>query len=157
MWQRIQSVFLGVAILCLLVALLQPVWENADGTATLYPIYLMQKIKGPSREDVVGTYIPFCLTAILMVAALTIAVQEFRRFDNRLLQIKLGALNSLIIALVIICIVFFSNQVIRENPGVAWRYGLSLYLSFAATVCNWLAMRFIRKDEKLVKDSDRLR
>jgi glucan phosphoethanolaminetransferase (alkaline phosphatase superfamily) len=157
MWQRIQSVFIGLSIVCLIVALLQPVWESLDGQTRLYPIYLMQKMKTEQGESLKEIYIPFCLTAVLIVAALTIAVQEFRRYDNRLLQIKLGALNSLIIALIIICIVWFSNMVIKESPTVNWRYGLSLYLSFAATAFNWIAMRFIRKDEKTVRDSDRLR
>jgi hypothetical protein len=35
--------------------------------------------------------------------------------------------------------------------------GVAMYFVFAAVVCNWLAVRFIRRDEKLVKDSDRLR
>ena len=35
--------------------------------------------------------------------------------------------------------------------------GLGLWLPGAAVICNLLANRFIRKDERLVRDADRLR
>src|SRR5258706_16426389 len=89
MWQRIQSVFLGLTILSLILGLLVPVWVGgSEGIEyRLYPIYFMVKQHG---QITTSQYVPFCLTAILMVAALTIAMMEFRRYDNRFLQIKLG-------------------------------------------------------------------
>ncbi len=155
MWQRIQSVFLGLTILSLILGLLVPVWVGGgEGIEyRLYPIYFMVKQQG---QITTSQYVPFCITAILMVAALTIAMMEFRRYDNRFLQIKLGTLNSLILAGVMICDVVFSNQMSRAYP-VPWKFDYSLYLTFGAVACNWLAIRFIRKDEKMVRDSDRLR
>jgi len=155
MWQRIQSVFLGVVILSLIIGLLFPVWiSGGDGIEyRLYPIYFMIKQNG---QITTSQYVPFCITAVLMVAAVTLAITEFRRYDNRLLQVKLGTLNSLILAGVMICDVLFSNQMIKAYP-FPWKFDLSLYLTFVAVACNWLAIRFIRRDEKLVRDSDRLR
>lgn len=155
MWQRIQSVFLGVVILSLIIGLLMPVWVSAgEGVEyRLYPIYFMVKQNG---QITTSQYFPFCITAMLMVAAVTIAITEFRRYDNRLLQVKLGTLNSLILAGVMICDVLFSNQMIKAYP-IPWKFDFSLYLTFVAVACNWLAIRFIRKDEKMVRDSDRLR
>ena len=37
------------------------------------------------------------------------------------------------------------------------RHGFGLYLPGAAVIFNLIANRFIRKDEKLVRDSDRIR
>jgi Domain of unknown function (DUF4293) len=154
MWQRIQSVFLGVTILSLISGLFFPVIGVEEGTVyRLYPIYFMIKING---QITTSQYIPFSLTAILMVASLVIAIQEIRRFDDRLLQIKLGTLNSLLLAAVMVCNVIFSNQLIKNYP-LPWKYDFSLYSSFVAVVCNWIAIRFIRRDEKLVRDSNRLR
>jgi Domain of unknown function (DUF4293) len=155
MWQRIQSVFLGVAILSLILGLVFPVWtaQGPNIEYRLYPIYFMVKQNG---QITTSQYIPYCLTAMLMAAAITIAIMEFRRYDNRLLQVKLGTLNSLIMAGVMICDVVFSNQMSKAY-SVPWRYDYSLFLTFAAVASNWLAIRFIRRDEKLVKDSDRLR
>jgi hypothetical protein len=155
MWQRIQSVFLGIAILSLLLGLVFPIWIGAEPGMEyrLYPVYFMARQNGQLATSL---YFPFCITAILMSAALMIAIQEIRRFDDRMLQIKLGTLNSLLLAGVMVCAFIFSNQVEKAHP-VAWQYDYSLYLSFIAVACNWLAIRFIRRDEKLVRDSDRLR
>jgi hypothetical protein len=79
---------------------------------------------------------------------------EFRRYDNRLLQVKLGTLNSLLLAVLVIFDIYISNQFVNTYPG---SFGPGLYLILVAIVCNWVAVRFIRRDEKLVKDSDRIR
>jgi len=114
MWQRIQSVFLGLAILSLILGLLSPVWRGAgEGIEyRLYPIYFMAKQNG---QITISQYFPFCMTAMLMVAAVTIAITEFRRYDNRFLQVKLGTLNSMILAGVMICDVLFSNQMAKAK------------------------------------------
>lgn len=156
MWQRIQSVFLGVSILSLVLAMLTPVWLGISGGAEyrLYPIYFMIKQNG---QVTTSQYIPYCLTAVLLVAAVTIAITELRRYDNRFLQVKLGTLNSLILAGVMICDIIFSNQMAKSYPDIPWKYDLSLWVTFVAVAGNWLAVRFIRRDERLVRDSDKLR
>ncbi len=153
MWQRIQSVFLGIVILSLLAGLFFPIWvgKEADVDYGLYPINLMIKQNG---QITTSQYFPFSITAILMVAAATIAIMEIRRFDNRVLQVKFGTLNSLLLAGVMICDVIFANKMSKDYAGT---YDISLYFTFAAVVSNWLAIRFIRRDEKLVKDSNKIR
>jgi Domain of unknown function (DUF4293) len=155
MWQRIQSVFLGIGILSLILGMLSPVWEAVNGETVyrLYPIYFMTKQKGILTGS---QYMPFSLSALLMTAAITIAIMEFRQFKNRFLQVKLGTLNSLILAGIMIADIMFVNQLAKTYP-VSWRYGYGFYLVFVAVAANWLAIRFIKRDEKLVKDSDRLR
>ena len=158
MWQRIQSVFLGLAILSLLASLFMPVWEGTQGEVIyrLYPIYFMTKATATS--PLVSVYFPFSITAILIVATITIGVQEFRRFDNRMLQIKLGTLNALLLVGVMVSSVLFVNQIAKEHPGISGgHYSIGLWLFFVAVIGNWLAMRFIRRDENIVRDSDRLR
>jgi Domain of unknown function (DUF4293) len=155
MWQRIQSVFLGVAILSLILGILFPVWTGQGNGIEyrLYPIYFMAKQNG---QITISQYFPYCITALLSAAAVTIAITEFRRFDNRFLQVKLGTLNALIMAGIMICDVIFSNQMSKTYP-VEKSFDISFYLTFIAVACNWLAIRFIKRDEKLVRDSDRLR
>jgi hypothetical protein len=67
----------------------------------------------------------------------------------------MGALNSLFMAGTIASAVIFSNQLMKTYSGGV--YGLGLWLPGIAVVCNLLANRFIRRDEKLVRDSNRLR
>lgn len=157
MWQRVQSIFIGIVILSLILSIIYPVWEGVTSTIQykLYPIYFLtaDKVNGTAMGQ---AYIPYCLTAILTVAAITVAITEFRRFDNILLQVKLGTLNSLLLAGVIVCDVVFSGQLMKQYP-VVWVYGLSIWLVGVAVVCNWLAIRFIRRDEKILRDSNRIR
>lgn len=100
-------------------------------------------------------YFPYSITAILTVAAITISIIEIGRYRDRVLQMKLGALNSLILAGVIASAFIFSNQLADDFNG--GQLGLGMWLPGAAVLCNLLANRFIRRDEKLVRDSQRLR
>lgn len=156
MWQRVQTIFLAITFGSLILALFFPIWSSADEAAGitygLYPIYFMIKQNG----QITSAYFPYCITASLMVAAATIAFMEIRRYDNRMLQVKLGVLNSLVLMIIMIVSVVLSNQMAAAYH-FPWKYDYSLYLTFVAVACNWLAIRFIKRDEKIVKDSDRLR
>ena len=151
MWQRIQTVFLGITIIALIISLIMPVWEgqSADGAVVLTPFYLLLQ-----KEQY--TYWPYSLTAVLVVAGITLSLIEIRRYDNRILQMKLGALNTLILAGAMVCVAVYTMRLAEQYP-TASKNGMGMYLIFVAVLCNWLAVRFIRRDERLVKDSDRLR
>lgn len=149
MWQRIQTVFLGIAAIALIVALVLPLWEARAGEEiiVLTPFYLLKS----------GDYFyyPYALTAVLTVAALTLVFLTIRRYDNRLVQMKLGLFNTLILTGIMICIVWFVLSLNKQYPIA--RNGYGMFSIFGAVICNWLAVRFIRRDEKLVRDSERLR
>jgi Na+-transporting NADH:ubiquinone oxidoreductase subunit NqrE len=154
MWQRIQTVFLALVILSMIAGIFFPIWICMEEGITykLFPLHF-----STYEEDGLSTlYFPYSITAILMMAAATIAAMEIRRFDNRILQIKLGTLNSLVLMGVMISAVVLANKMINAHPA-NWTYGLGLYVPFVGVTCNWLAVRFIRRDEKLVRDSDRIR
>ena len=154
MWQRIQTVFLVIAIISLLISIFMPIWVYQDEAGQSHQLYALHyTVK--HGETATPQYFPYSLTAILAVAAITIAFIEIGKFKNRMLQMKLGALNSLFMAGTIASAVVFSNQFTKAFQGGT--YGLGLWLPGIAVVCNLLANRFIRRDEKLVRDSDRLR
>ncbi len=153
MWQRIQTVFLVLVVASMVISFFLPIWKITDGAKEmqLYPLHFTT-IENGAR---ITQYFPFSLTAILMAAAATIAIMEIRRFDNRMTQIKLGTLNSLILALALGSVYYFYSQVTKQY-GYG-KYGVSLWIPFVGVLFNWLALRFIRKDEKKVRDSDRMR
>jgi hypothetical protein len=153
MWQRIQTLFLVLVVVSMLVSFFLPIWRVSNGTTEmqLYPLHFSTIENGVKTTQ----YFPFSLMAILMAAAATIAVMEIMRFDNRMTQVKLGTLNSLILALVLGSVVYFYNQV--TNQYGFGKFGISIWVPFIGVACNWLAIRFIRRDEKLVRDSDRIR
>ncbi len=153
MWQRIQTVFLVLVVVSMIVSFFLPIWKITDGAKEmqLFPLHFSTIESGVKTT----VYFPFCITAILMAAAATVAIIEIRRFDNRMVQVKLGTLNSLILAGALGSAVYFYNEV-TQLYGYG-KFGLSIWVPFVGVACNWLAIRFIRRDEKLVKDSDRLR
>lgn len=155
MWQRIQTVFLVIAIVSLIAAILFPIWvQNVNGeTHKLFALHY--SITREGGEIVKTQYFPYSTTAVLAIAAITISLIEIGKFRNRVLQMKLGALNSLFLAGTIVSAFVFSNQLAQQFQG--GQLGLGLWLPGVAVLCNLLANVFIRRDEKLVRDSNRLR
>ena len=154
MWQRIQTVFLIIAIISLIAAIFLPIWTNKDAAGKTHVLYALHYtvIENDARTT---TYFPYSLTAIFAVAAATVALIEIGKFKNRMLQMKLGALNSLFLVATIGLALYFASQMIKTYQG--GQYGLGMWLPGIAVLCNLLSNRFIRKDEKLVRDSERLR
>ncbi|SKC76877.1 DUF4293 domain-containing protein [Ohtaekwangia koreensis] len=154
MWQRIQTVFLAIAIVSLVAAIFLPIWVFQDPSGKSHELYALHYsiIENGARNT---TYFPYSITAILLIAAATLAFLEIRKFKDRITQIKMGALNSLIIAIAMCAAVYFGTTMIKTFQG--GKYGFGLWLPAIAVVCNWVAIRFIKRDEKLVRDSDRLR
>ena len=158
MWQRIQTVFLGVAVLSLLASMVFPIWQiDVSGeTRVLTSFYLMTHVAGQGGEASY-LYMPYSVTAMVCVAAITLAIIEITRYGNRMTQMKIGALNSFFLVGVILASFYFSSSLMKTLQAGGGNYGLGMWLPGVAVLCNLLANRFIRKDEKLVRDSNRLR
>jgi len=154
MWQRIQTVFLAITIMALIAAVFLPIWIYEDVTGKKHELYALHYSVTDNGVKT-STYLPYSLTAMLIVAAATLAWIEITKYRDRMMQIKLGALNSVILAAALGCGVYFASDLVKTFQGGI--YGLGLWLPGISVVFNWLAMRFIRRDEKLVRDSNRLR
>ena len=154
MWQRKQTIFLAVSGACMILMIFFPAWVAEQGgfRYELYPLHY-----SITEDGVKATvYFPYALSAILAMAAATIAFLEIGKFENRMVQIKMGALNSLVMAGSLFSLVYFATRLIETNQ-LAGQYGLSRWLPAGAMISNMIANRFIRRDEKLVRDSDRIR
>lgn len=139
----------------MIVAMFFPIWVYKSGDGIRYELYALHYsvVDGATKTT---AYFPYSITAVLMVAAASIGVQTIRRYDNRLTQMKLCALNTFILMAVMGSAIYFSFQ-LNEQFNYIGLSRLALWIIFGGVACNWIAMRFIRRDEKLVKDSDRLR
>ena len=96
---------------------------------------------------------------ILPLLAAGIAGYSLFQFNNRLRQMQLGALNSLLMATTLGLTLWrsMSMEELMSNPPT---YDFPAYGFFAlagAIIFNLSSNRFIRKDEKLVKSMDRIR
>jgi hypothetical protein len=156
MWQRIQTVFLVIVAVAMAITIFFPIWVFQAGTENahlLYPMHYTVKQNGVASTQ----YFPYSLTAIFAIASATLAIISIGKYKDRLLQRKLGALNSLFMAATVGCSFYFANQLMHSHEVAGQQYSLGLYLPVVAVIANFLANRFIMRDEKLVRDSDRLR
>ena len=73
MWQRIQTVFLILAIISLVAAILFPIWVHEAVGQTHKLFALHYSITGQSGEMITTQYMPYSTTAILAIASITLS------------------------------------------------------------------------------------
>lgn len=164
MIQRIQTLFLlGVAILMGMTNAYY-IWgeKSADDSRVVTLTTLKMKVVDTagtltdlSDDTIIREDATWYIGALTIVAAL-LAIFSILQFKNRLNQMKLGALNALIMAatLGISYYKIYQFEGLIEGQGAI---SLGFYLPAGAMLMNIIANRFIRKDEKLVKSVDRIR
>ena len=159
MIQRIQTIFLLLVATGMTLFLIFPLWMkfNAD-TGELYQITAIQlnHIDGSGNESKI--YIPYIISAGLATISIVVALIEISQYKNRLNQIKMGAINSLIMAGALIIVVYttYTGQT-DFTPEIRGKYLIGIFFPVGALLFNSLANRFIRKDEQLVRSVDRIR
>lgn len=154
MWQRIQTVFLVVNLISMIGLIFMPIWvyqPETENSHQLFALHYTEKTAGVANTQ----YIPYAITAMLAAAAAVVAFISLRQYKNRVLQMKLGVLNSLLMLGAMVCIVIFVLDLAKQHNG--GQYGSGFWMVAIGVAANFLANRFIRRDEKLVRDSDRLR
>jgi len=154
MIQRIQTIFLALIVLLGVAASFFPIMSFTNGDVT----YVMNLYKTVTINDV--------LTKNMGVGAMQgivqlLALATLFMFKNRSLQIKLGKLVILLVAFQIAAIVMYSDTVKTaigkpvEDITVSFEFGA--VIPVLSLICAYLAVRFIKKDDKLVRSADRLR
>ncbi len=163
MIQRIQSVFLLVVSGVMIGMFFMPMWQKVDlnvseiATLDVFTLRYEQFTPDTGGRQLMWKKDVFYIAIVAGVAA-AVALLSIFQFKNRLRQIQLGALNSLLIAvtmgLSLYLIIKTEKMIAPEAQG---SYLLGFYLPVVALFCNMMANRFIRKDEKLVRSADRIR
>jgi ABC-type branched-subunit amino acid transport system permease subunit len=99
------------------------------------------------------------LLTVLAVAGMLSSLVAVFLFKNRIFQLRLNYLAMVAAVLVVVAaIVLFYNEakmIFDKKQEIADSFGL--YLPFISIVLGFFAAKYIRKDEKVVKDMDRLR
>jgi len=112
--------------------------------ANLQLRWLLQIISDhPALQVIAGLGILLSLVAIFL-------------YQNRNNQIKLGyVVATLAILLPVVALLLFMNEPNLDNIEVSDNLGL--YLPLGMIIFSLLAVRFVKKDNKLVESMDRLR
>ncbi|WP_038029190.1 DUF4293 domain-containing protein [Thermonema rossianum] len=157
MIQRIQSVFLALAGISVLLLFYIPLWTKSspqgDQEATLY-LWKFVHIKGGEElsREIIYYFVPLAL------ASAALSFGSLFSYTNRLKQIKLNAINSLVLMVLTLWSVYhvITNYEKLFLPQQRGHY-YGFFVIIAAMLFITLANRFIRRDEKLVRSADRLR
>ena len=157
MIQRIQSVFLLLLALAMGSVLFLPLWHKFDpqsGQELTLNAFSLAFTGGTNPHPAASTWPIGALAA----ASAALALFEIFQYRNRFLQLKLGAVNMLLIVAVIGAGFFYSTKgEVLLNMKLEGAYQDGFYLPTLALLLNLLANRFIRSDERLVRSMDRLR
>ena len=130
MIQRIQSIFfLLSALASLLIIFIAPVLSNEDGLYYLYNDF------------------PY-LRLLLFVSAF-ISIYAIFQYKNRSKQRLLSSLSRLMITIFYLVVLLIYREKFNFESG--------LFLCIIPFLLLFLASFFIKKDEKLIKDADRIR
>lgn len=133
-----------------------PLWHKADA---LTHQELTLGAFGYSAQNIAPPGGPVWVIGLLALASAGVAAYEIFQFKNRLLQLKLGALNMLLLVATFGVAFYFAGRgEVNLNIKLDGHFQPAGYLPTLALILNLLANRFIRRDEQLVRRSyDRLR
>ncbi len=145
MIQRVQSLFLFLV-------------TAVSGILLLVPVYELHEVGQVNPETVIRSFnIPD--NALLMILNCAIGVLAFINiflFKWRKIQIRFCNLGLLLTCL-LIGLLFFVADTMSSNMNQLVKYRYGSYLPLIELVFLFLASRFVRRDEDLVKSADRLR
>ena len=149
MIQRIQSVYLLVVTILMVICMCSPIGSiitNANEISELGNLCI-------TFPDDTKDYSPWALFVILLVVAALSFVTIFL-FKKRMLQIRLTIFSSVVLIGYSMALVAYLFMLAEDTTfSASW----TICLPFAALILNWLAIRGIGADEALVKAYDRLR
>jgi len=162
MIQRIQSVFLLLAAAVMITTLFLPLWAKFDSgameVARLNSFQLVYASVDDAGNETIMAVTDTYAISILAILGAVIALFSIFQFKNRMNQIKLGALNSLIMGGCLMASYYYSTKgdqlLVTDTIG---NFQPGFYIIAAALLFNSLANRFIRKDDRLVRSADRIR
>jgi ABC-type dipeptide/oligopeptide/nickel transport system permease subunit len=147
MLQRIQSIFLTLAAGLIAASYFLP-FGHVNGTVLRS---YGAKVDGVYLDTVCSYWfhIPLFLACVLSLWALF-------SYSNRARQMAIVRSTFILFATAYGLLAFYIMDAQTVLQGT-YAVGISVALPFAAMLCNWLALRAIRKDDQLIKSVDRIR
>lgn len=169
MLQRIQTIFMTIAAIAMVLMLFFPIWgksqDNPNEAQAQFDYALMnafelryeQRSNTSDEVNLLGTQSTVLISVGAVVAAI-VMLFSITRYNNRMTQVKLNALFSLITAATLVgSYLYISRANQLFDPEYQGNFLLGFYLPIVAMLNNFLANRFIRRDEQLVRSADRIR
>lgn len=162
MIQRIQTVFLLLVIISGILAFFfnVAVYFPETGYFRFYLYGISDLSRDPFANDSLSqqTFSAwFTLPLILLqVLIIMLAAWNIFNFKKRLFQIKINRLN-VFLNVILVGALFFYASIIESEVNIKPDYGIAVIFPLISIILLFLANRYIRKDERLVRSADRLR
>ncbi len=154
MIQRIQSLYLLIAAIFVVVLFFVPLAGLSGKEGNLYLVYLSGvvsegSLNGAANQKSWPLLIYTCLVLVLLVWTIF-------RYGNRAIQLRLSYIAILLLIGLTALIYYYVWNSQNSLGGI---YSLKIYFSFplVSAVFVYLAVKGIAKDEKLIKSIDRIR
>lgn len=152
MIQRIQSLYLLIVAGLMIATLFAPIAYFFTGTAEyeLYSFMLKSRV-----ESISTPYMGLLLLATAILPLVTLFL-----YKNRMLQIRLCAVNIVLLVGAIIFMAIYYYLSARMFSGLEFQtrgFRIAVIFPLISIILNYLAMRAIFKDEMLVRSLDRIR
>ena len=145
MIQRIQSVFFLLA-------------AGSFGALFGLPIATSTTPASPYLEDGVFNILDQPSLIALSVLGAALALVAIFLYKNRTLQVRIGfAVIAAALLLIGLSYWLYSGLASAQGESAGLTISPGLYLPAGAVLFGWLATRFVRKDERIVRSMDRLR
>lgn len=153
MIQRPQSLLLlGVAVL-LFASTMVPLWSvDRDNT-------IVASV-GAFEMSVLGKQFSTVYLASLSLVSSLLALASIFMYKNRQRQLQIGLVNMGLVLINVLLLVFKTIPDAIRVLGISdekGNYGYGVFFILGAIVLNFIASKFIRKDDALVKSVDRIR
>lgn len=158
MLQRIQTLLLALVAVAMLAVTALPMWEKNSATlneSVKLTSFALEHFKATVSVGSSNTMV----IAILAIISACIAAFSITQYKKRMLQMTLGLINSILIAIVLGYTFYqvFKVGIPMFEPEKPGSYEAGFIAVAVAFLCNMIANRFIRRDEMLVKSADRMR
>ena len=160
MIQRIQTVYMVLAIVCVVLGLCNPIGNivaGDGGSATLYNLWLSLTDEAGATAHVVMPWVALFALLVLVATILTVAIFLYKK---RALQMRIVNFSMLILVgyyLAGVAFLLLNNYDGEQSLMSAFRPTVWTAMPFVSIVFSYLAFRGILKDQLLIKSLDRLR
>lgn len=154
MIQRIQTVFLFLAVIALIAFNLLPYWQAADvADGEIAQLMSYGYVTGTVAEPTIEFGL-FSVVAGVAGLVMILVIVEILSFKSRVTQLKIAIGVSFLMSINLVLMTYLILDLQKEYQG---SIGIGMFIFAMAMILNIVARRFIQKDEKLVKSVDRLR
>ena len=100
--------------------------------------------------------------ALILIASACISIYAIFKYKDRMKQTRIVSINMLVFLVAIMLMIWVFPDYLFQRKGLmqegdVFRFNYWIMIFVLPPVCMFLANRFIRSDERLVRSADRLR